>query len=96
MPGLRAGQVELPLQVGEGDVEVDHGHLGASVAEQFHQCRKIDATTKHLAGVSVAELMRDDAAGNARGGGNFVEIRAELADEHLPGNRPCQQTAVRG
>ena len=67
MPGLRAGQVELPLQVGEGDVEVDHGHLGGSMAEQFHQCRKIDATTKHLAGVSVAELVRDDVAGNARG-----------------------------
>jgi hypothetical protein len=36
------------------------------VAEQFHQGRKIDAAAKHLAGVGVSELMRDDAPGRRR------------------------------
>ena len=33
MPGLGAGQLGLTLQVCEGDVEIDHGHLGRSMAE---------------------------------------------------------------
>jgi len=33
MTGLGAGQVKLTLQVGESDIEVQHGHLGRSVTE---------------------------------------------------------------
>ena len=33
MAGLRAGQVKLTLQVGESDIEIQHGHLGRSVTE---------------------------------------------------------------
>ena len=95
MTGLRAGQVELALQVSECDIEIDHRHLGGSMPEQFHQCGKINTTPKHLGGVSVAKLMWHDTAGNTGCGRNFVEIRAELTDQHLSGNRPCQQTAVR-
>jgi len=43
----------------------------------------------------MAELMRNDAAGNTGGGGSFVEIRAELADKHVPGSRSSQQAAIR-
>ena len=50
MAGMRAGQVELTLQIGERDVEIDHGHLGRVMAEQFHQGRNINAATEHLAG----------------------------------------------
>ena len=96
MQRVRASRLELTLQVGESDVEVDHGHLGGGMAEEFHQCGKIDTTAKQFAGVGVSELMRDDASGDARGGGNFMQIGAELADEHLPGTRPCQQTTVLG
>ncbi|MGB8029508.1 MAG: hypothetical protein WCF30_07560 [Terracidiphilus sp.] len=33
MPRLRSGQMELPLQIGSGDVDVAHGHLGIDVPE---------------------------------------------------------------
>ena len=52
------------------------------MAEEFHQCREIDAATKHLAVVRVTKLMRNDAVGNAGGGRKFVEVGAELANEH--------------
>ena len=96
MSGVRAGQVELTLQVGERDVEIDHGHLGGGMAEQFHQGRQIDAAAEHLAGIGVTELMRNDATGNAGGSRHLVQIGAELANEHVPGSRPRQQMAVRG
>ena len=96
MPGMRAGQVELALKIGERDVEVDHGHLGGGMAEQFHQGGKINAAAKHLAGIGMAELMRNNAAGDAGGGRSLVQIAAELADEHVPGGGPCQQSAIWG
>ena len=94
MQRVRASQLELTLQVRESDVEVDHGHLGRGMSEQFHQRGKINAAAKHFAGVGVAELMRNDPAGNADGSTNLVEIGAELADEHGLGGRPCQQSTV--
>src|SRR6266436_2804875 len=33
MPGLRSGQMKLPLQIGSGNVDVAHGHLGINVPE---------------------------------------------------------------
>ena len=33
---LRAGQMELALQVGQRDIEVQHGHVWRGVTEQFH------------------------------------------------------------
>ena len=44
----------------------------------------------------MTQLMRNDAAGNADGSRHLVQIGAELANEHVPGSRPCQQVAVRG
>ena len=95
MAGMRAGLVELALQVGERDIEIDHGHSGRGVAEQFHQDREIEAAVKHFAGIGVAELMGDDAGGNAGGGRSFVQIGAQLAKQHLAGSRPRQQMAIR-
>ena len=66
------------------------------MTEQFHQCRKIDSAAKHLAGIGVSELMRDDAAGNARRSSSFAQVGAQLADEYLPGTRPRHQMTVRG
>ena len=39
MPGLRSGQMELPLQIGSSNVDVAHRHLGINVPEQLHQRR---------------------------------------------------------
>ena len=33
MPGLRSGQMKLPLQIGSSNVDVAHRHLGIDVAE---------------------------------------------------------------
>ena len=33
MPWLGARQIELPAEVGEGHVDIAHGHVGRSVAE---------------------------------------------------------------
>jgi len=44
----------------------------------------------------MTELMRDNASGKAGSGTDLVQIRTELADERLPGDRTCQQTAIVG
>lgn len=87
MAGMRAGQVELALQVGERDIEIDHGHLGGVMAEQFHQDRNINAATEHLAGIGVTELVRNNGARDAGSRSHLAEISAQLPDEHPPGNR---------
>ena len=68
MPGLRAGQVELTLQIVAGDLDVLHRHLGLDVAEERHQCRQAYAGANHLTGICVSKLVRNDASGNADGG----------------------------
>ena len=76
MPAMRAGQIELALQVGERDVEIDHGHLGGPMAEQFHQGRNVNAATEHLAGVGVTELVRNNGARDAGSRSRLAHISA--------------------
>ena len=95
MQRVGACQLELALQVGESDVEVDHGHLGGGMAEDLHQSGKIHAAAKELAGVGMSKLMGDNPSGNAGGGRNFVQIGAKLANERVPGSGPRQQVAIR-
>ena len=33
MPGFGTSQLEFPLEIGQGDIDIAHGHLGRSVAE---------------------------------------------------------------
>ena len=33
---LRAGSVKLALEIGQGDIEVPHGHVRGGVSEKFH------------------------------------------------------------
>ena len=94
MQRVRASQLELALQVREGDVEVDHGHLGGGMAEHLHQCREVHTAAKHFGGIGVAELMRDNASGKAGSGTDLVQVRAELADERVSRSRPRQQTMI--
>ena len=42
MPGLGASQLELTFEIGEGDIDVAHGHTWIDVAEQFHQDGEAD------------------------------------------------------
>ena len=36
MPGFGASQLELPLEIGEGYIDVAHGHGRIDVTEQLH------------------------------------------------------------
>ena len=81
-------------QVGESDVEVDHGHLGGGMAEHLHQCREVHTAAKHFGSIGVTELMRDNASGKAGSGTDLVQVRAELADERVSRSRPRQQTMI--
>ena len=63
MPGFGAGQLELAFEIGEGDIDVAHGHSRIDVAKQLHQYGEADAGAKHLRGVGVSELMGDDICG---------------------------------
>ena len=94
MQRVGASQLELTLQVRESDVEVDHGHFGGGMAEELHQRGKIHAAAKEFAGVGMSKLMGDNTNGNASGGRNFVQIRAELANERVSRSRPRQQTMI--
>ena len=37
MPGFGAGQLELSFEIGEGDIDVAHGHSRIDMAKQLHQ-----------------------------------------------------------
>ena len=63
MSRLRAGQMELALQITRSDVDVPHGHPRIGVAEQFHERGKGYAGANHLAGVGVSKLVWNDAGG---------------------------------
>ena len=56
MPRMRAGQMKLTLQVGQGDVEIFHRHVGRAVAEQFHHGGKPHAGAKHFCCVGVSPM----------------------------------------
>ena len=67
MPGARAGQMELTLQVVAGDQDVLHRHLRLDMAEERHQRRQAYARANHLTGIRVSKLVRNDAGGNTDG-----------------------------
>ena len=62
---LRASQLELALEIGQGHIHIAHGHARIGVAEQFHDRGEAHAGAKHFRSVSVAQLMRDDTGGQS-------------------------------
>ena len=81
MPGLRSGQMELPLQIGSGDVDVAHRHLGIDVPEQLHERRQTYPRAYHLTGICVPELVRNDVGADTDCSDNIGKVRTELLDE---------------
>ncbi len=63
MPGMRASDLELALEVGKSDLDITHGHVGVDVSEEFHEHGEADAGTQHLRGISVSKLVRNDGRG---------------------------------
>lgn len=88
--------MKLALQVRQGDVEIQHRHVGRGVAEEFHDGGKADAGTKHLCGIGVSHLVRNDARGDAHRKGNLVQVVAQLAHQGFFGAGAGQQQTVRG
>ena len=96
MPGFGAGQLELAFEIGEGDIDVAHGHLGVDVAEQLHQNGEADAGAKHLRGVGMPELVGDDACGEAEGVADPMQVIAELDNDGHFASRTCNEPSICG
>jgi hypothetical protein len=58
MPGLRSGEMKFPLQIGSGDIDVTHRHLGIDVAEQLHERRQAYPCAHQLAAIEVSYKRR--------------------------------------
>src|SRR4051812_45572821 len=56
MPGVRACQMELTLQIVARDQNVLHRHLSLDVSEECHQRRQADAGAHHLSGICVPTM----------------------------------------
>ena len=91
MPGFGTSQLEFPLKVSKRHVEIAHRHLWRCVAEQFHHGRKADTGSKHLRGIAMPKLVRDDAGGKAQRVADLMQVIAELTNECLFGARTCQE-----
>ena len=65
MPGFGSSQLKLPLQIGQGHIDIAHGHARAGVAEQFHHGSKSHAGAKHFRSVGMPHLVRNDSCGKA-------------------------------
>ena len=96
MPWLGACQVELAAEIGEGHLDIAHGHVGRSVVEQCHQGWKTDARANHLTCVGVSKLVRDEAGGEAERMTHLMQVVAELTHQGLLAARASQQEAVGG
>src|SRR5262245_9508132 len=96
MAWLRAGQVELTLQVVAGYLDILHRHLGLDMAEERHQCGQTDAGAHHLTGICVSKLMGNDTGGNADRSCSIGQIRSQLFDQGLLAFVACQEPAVSG
>ena len=81
MPRLRASQLELALEIGQGHIHVAHGHARIGVAEQFHDRGEADAGTKHFRSVGVAQPMRDDTGGQADRVTGQMQVIAETREK---------------
>src|ERR1700733_12804935 len=95
MPGVRAGQVELTLQVIAGDQDVLHRHLRLDMAEERHQRRQAYACANHFTGVCMSKLVRNDAVGNADGDRDIGQVGAQSFYQSLLAAVARQQPAVR-
>ena len=72
-------QVEFALEILLGDLKILQGHVGTLVAKEFDDRGKANPSAQHLSSVCVSKLVRDDAGGNAEGGGDFSQGGAHFA-----------------
>ena len=81
MPGLCVCELELALKISEGHIDVAHGHAWVDVPKYFHQDWEADAGAKHFRSVCMAELVWNDARGEAQGVADPMEVIAQLNND---------------
>lgn len=94
MPRFGTSLLEFPLEIIQGHLDIEHSHVGRSVAGQFHQSGKTDASAKHFRGIGMPQLVRDDASRQAQSMTDLVQIAAELSNEGILGAAPGQEPAI--
>ena len=91
---MRAGELELALQIGEGHVDIAHSHFRIDVSEQFHEDGKADAGAKHLRGIGVPELVWNDGYGQVDCIADLMQVIAQLKDERVLAAGTSQEALV--
>ena len=87
-------QLELPLEIGQGHIDVAHGHSGIGVAEQFHHGRKSHAVAKHFRTVGMPHLVRDDICGKGDRVADHVQVLAKPGEERFFRSCPGQEPSI--
>ena len=90
------GQMKLAFEVGQSDVDIEHGHVGRTVSEQFHHRGKAYAGTQHLRGIGVPELMGNDLGWQTRGETDLMQVVAKLPYHGSLREWARQQQAIGG
>jgi len=78
--GMGESQVEFALEILLGDLKVLQGHVGTLVAKELDQRGKANASAQHLGSICVSKLVRDDAGGNTKGGGDVSQDGTQFAN----------------
>ena len=86
--------MKLPLDIGQGDTPIAHGHVRAGMAEQFHYHSKAHAGTKHFGSVGMPQLMGDDIGGQADRVTDQMQVIAEPRQERYSRSWPGQKLSV--
>lgn len=94
MSRLGASQLELPLEIGQGDIDIAHGHGWIDMAESLHQDREADTGAQHLCGIGVPELMGDDLCGKSERVADLMQVIAELDEDSYFASGTRQKVAV--
>lgn len=69
--------MELPLDICQGHIDVTHGHVGAGMAEQFHDRSKAHAGTEDFCSVGMPELVGNDIRGKSNRVACHMQVIAE-------------------
>ena len=94
MPGFGARQFKLPLQIGQGDIHIAHGHARTGVAEQFHHGCKSHACTDHFRTVGMPHLVRNDICGKVNRVADHVQVLTKPGEERFFRSRPGQEPSI--
>ena len=96
MSGFGASQLKLALKIGQGYVDIAHGHVGVHMAEQLHQNGEADSGAKQFGGIGVSKLVGDDARGEAERVADPMQVIAELNNDGHFTSWTCNEPSIGG